>query len=156
MRTVRAFDTVWRSLIPAALILCAGPLAFVAYAAGEFGPMVAFGRADANDTIPDAWIQLPLHAGLAFLLAIGRPRGLRWLAWPPARVGLILLVVWAALLMVALVGRGITIDYPLDYVSAMLLLLLYGAALHLTFEKGAGHARALFSRLSHGFCARTR
>jgi hypothetical protein len=138
------------------LILCAGSLAFVAYASGEFGPMVAFGRRDANDAIPDAWIQLPLHAGLAVLLLIGRPRGLRWLAWAPAVVGLVLLVAWAALLTLVLVGRGITVDYPLDYGRAVLLLLLYGAAMHLTFEKGAGHARALFSRLSHGWSAHTR
>ena len=156
MRAVRAFDTVWRSLIPAALILCAGPLAYVANAAGERGPMVAFGRGDANLSIPDAWMQLPLHAGLAFLLAIGRPRGIRWLAWAAAHVGLVLLVVWAAFLTLVLVERLFAVDYPVDVGSAMLLLLLYGAALYLTFEEGAGQARALFSRLNHGWTGRTR
>lgn len=141
---------MWRSLIPAALILCAGLVAYVGEAAGEFGHLVAFGRADANAGIPIAWTQLPLHAGLASLLVIGRPRGLLWLAWVPALVGLILLVVWAAFLTFVLVDRLFTADYAVDVGSAMLLLLVYGGALYLTFEEGAGHARALFSRLSEG------
>jgi hypothetical protein len=156
VRTVGAFDTVWRSLVPAALILGAGLVAYVGDAAGDFGPMVAFGRADANAGIQYAWIQLPLHAGLAFLLLIGRPRGLLWLPWAAAGMGLILLVVWAAFLTLVLVDRLFTAVYPMALGSAILLLLLYGAALYLTFEEGAAHARRLFSRLSQGSAARTR
>jgi hypothetical protein len=146
VRAARAFDTVWRSLIPAALILGAGLIAYVIQAAGEFGPNFVYGRGDANRAIPNAWIQLPLHAGLAFLLVIGRPRGLLWLAWALGRAGLLLLVVGAAF-WTLLIGPGAVVYVGLLGLTVLLVpLLLYGVALYLTLEDGAGHARALFSR----------
>ena len=131
VRAARTFETVWRSLIPAALMLGAGLIAYVIQAAGEFGPNFAYGRADANAAIPNAWIQLPLHAGLAFLLVIGRPRGLLWLAWALGRVGLILLVVWTAF-WTLLIGPGAVVYVGLLGLTALLVpLLLYGVALYL-------------------------
>jgi hypothetical protein len=142
VRAASAFDTVWRSLIPAALIVCAGLVAYAIEAAGAFGPNFVFGRADANAAIPRAWIQLPQHAVLAFLLVIGRPRGLLWLAWAAARVGLILLLGAAAFW--ALLGVPIAaVIYVglLGLIALMIPTLLYGAAMYLTLEDGAGHAR---------------
>ena len=142
---------MWRSLTPAALILCAGLIAYVIEAAGASGPNFVYGRGDANAAIPYAWRQLPLHAGLALLLVIGRPRGLLWLAWAAARGGLILLVVWAAFLTLLLVAPTAVVYVGLLGLIVLLVPpLLYGVALYLTFEEGAGHARALFSRLSQG------
>lgn len=157
MGTARAFDTVWRSPIPAALILCAGLIAYAIEAAGEFGPNFVYGRADANAAIPNAWRQLPLHAGLAFLLVIGRPRGLLWLAWAAARGGLILLLAWAAFFTVLLTAPFAVVYVGLLGLTVLLVPpLLYGVALYLTLEDGAAHARALFSRLSQGWPVRTR
>jgi len=94
-------------------------------------------------------MQLPLHAGLAFLLAIGRPRGLVWLAWAAARVGLILLLGVAAFWTLLILGSGAVVYVGLLGLTALLVPpLLSGAALYLTLEDGAAHARALFSRLS--------
>lgn len=142
------FDTVWRSLIPAAMVIGAGLVAYAIEAAGEFGPNVVYGRADANAAIPLAWIQLPVHAGLAFLLVIGRPHGPLRLAWAAARVGLMLLVVWAAFWTFLLIETG---SVPrVGVLNSTLLtipLLLYGAALYLTLENGARHARVLFARM---------
>jgi hypothetical protein len=153
VKTVSAFDTVWRSLIPAALVVCAGLVAYAIEAAGASGPNFVYGREDANRAVPGAWMQLPLHAGLAFLLAIGRPRGLLWLAWAAARVGLILIVAWAAFLTLLLAAPpGAAVYVGLGGLAALMVPpLLYGAALYLTLKDGAGHARALFARLSQGW-----
>ena len=132
-----------RSLVTAALILCGGLVAYAGEAAGELGHLVAFGADDANAGVPYAWIQLPLHAGLATLLVIGKPRGFLWLAWAPARVVLILLVVLAAFVTLVLVTRLFTAADPVGVGSAMLLLVLYCAALYLTLEVGARRAREL-------------
>ena len=140
---------MWRSLIPAALVVCAGLVAYAIEAAGASGPNFVYGRGDANAVIPYAWRQLALHAGLAFLMVIGRPRGLLWLAWAAARGGLILLLAWAAALTLLLIGPTAVIYVGLLGLIVLLVPpLLYGVALYLTFEDGAGHARALFSPLS--------
>jgi hypothetical protein len=142
---------MWRSLVPAALIICAGLVAYLIEAAGEFGPNVVFGREDANALIPRAWIQLPQHAVLAFLLVVGRPRGLLWLAWAAARVGLILLLGSAAFWTLLGIPMAAVADVGLLGLALMIPTLLYGAAMYLTLEDGAGHARALFARLSQGW-----
>jgi hypothetical protein len=151
----QAFDTTWRSLIPAALVLCAGLVAYAIEAAGASGPNFVFGREDANASIARAWIQLPLHAGLALLLVIGRPRGWLWLAWAPARAGLILLLAWAAFLAPLVIGQGVVYVGVLGLAALMVPSLLYAAALYLTLENGARHARALLARLRQGPYART-
>ena len=149
MSSTSGFDTVWQSLIPAALIVCGGLVAYAIEGAGASGPNFAYGRADADAAMPRAWIQLPLHAGLALLLVIGRPSGLLWLAWAAARVGLILLVAWGAFWSVLLIGADAVIYVGLLGLIALLVApLLHGAALYLTLEEGAGHARALLARLS--------
>jgi hypothetical protein len=155
--TGRAYDTMWRSLIPAALIFCAGLVAYWIEAAGASGPNFVYGREDANAGIPHAWRQIPLHVGLAFLLLIGRPRGWLWLAWAAGRVGLILLVAWAAFWALLMTGSAAYIYVGLlGFITLMVPLLLYGAALYLTLEDGTGHARALFARFSRGWSAPTR
>lgn len=110
------------------MILAAGAVAYFAYAAGEAGPMVTFGRGDANHAAADAWLQIPWHSALALGVAVAGPAGIRNIAWCTSFLGTALLGLWAATLV--LLGLSSLGDYAdvLDVLVSATLLLLYGAA----------------------------
>jgi hypothetical protein len=111
-----------------AAILIAGAVAYFAYAAGEAGPMVTFGRGDANIAAEDAWLQLPLHLAVALGFAVAGPIGVRSIAWSASWLATAALGLWAAyLLMLDLGSFGDYADVP-DVVVSGILLVLYGAA----------------------------
>ena len=111
-----------------AIILAAGAVAYIAYAAGEAGPMLVFGHGDANRAAADAWLQIPWHSALALGVAVAGLTGIRNLAWRASSFGTVLLAVWAAALV--LLGLSSLGDYSdvLDVVVSASLLLLYCAA----------------------------
>lgn len=111
------------------VILVAGAVAFFSYAAGEAGPMVAFGQGDANRAAADAWQQLPLHVAVALGFAVAGSTSLRSVAWAASVVGTVFMGLWAAMLVIVLPSAlGDRADF-LDVVVAAGLVLLYGAAL---------------------------
>jgi hypothetical protein len=111
-----------------AIILAAGAVAYIAYAAGEAGPMLVFGHGDSNRAAADAWLQIPSHSVLALGVAVAGPTGIRNLAWRASFFGTALLAVWAAALM--LLGLSSLGDHSdvLDVLISASLLLLYASA----------------------------
>jgi hypothetical protein len=116
------------------LVLLAGLLAYLAYAAGDAGPMVVFGHGDANRAAAQAWQQIPIHGVLAIALAVGGPTGLRRLATAAGIAGLLLLSIWTTLL--SLLGITSFGDYSdlADVVVSASLFLTYGGVLSLTLR----------------------
>ena len=131
MRPVRNVGSV-------AAILVAGAIAYFSYAAGEAGPMVTFGRGDANIAAEDAWLQLPLHLAVALGFAVAGPIGVRTIPWAVSRIATATLGWWAAVLL--LLGLGSFGDYAdlLDLVVSAILLVLYGGVL--TLSRGSAPA----------------
>lgn len=124
-------------VVPAAIVLLAGGAAYVAYAAGDGGPMVTFGHADANNHAAEAWHQIPIHGVLAAVLALGGPSVFGRLATATGITGLVLLCMWTALL--TLLGISSFGDYSdlADVVVSTSLFLAYGGALYLTLRTEA-------------------
>jgi hypothetical protein len=118
--------------VPVVLVLLAGLVGFLAHAAGEFGPMVVFGHADANRDIPLAWVQIPLHVVLAITLAVGGPTGPRALVRLAGLVVVLLHFMWMTLLTVLVItSLGDYTDLP-DLLAPLTLALMYGGAFVLT------------------------
>lgn len=115
-----------------AAILVAGAVAYVSYAAGEAGPMVTFGRGDANIAAKAAWLQLPLHVAVALGFAVAGPLGVRGIARAVSLIATATLGLWAASLL--MLGLGSLGDYAdiLDVAVSAILLVLYGGALALS------------------------
>ncbi len=133
-------DYIWNSVVPADLVLLAGLLAYLAFAIGAQGPMVTVGHDDANRAAADAWFQIPIHLGVAALLAVGGPIGRQL-----GGLCVALLFAWMALLTVGVLLN--LSDYYTDLgdvgiVSA--ILGCYGVAAYFTYrsawqpERGAG------------------
>jgi hypothetical protein len=132
MSKVRAFK--WDRVVPSVLVLLAGLVAYLAYAAGDAGPMVVFGHGDADSHATEAWLQIPIHGVLALALVIGGPTGLRALGRAMGVAGLLLLFIWTTFL--SLLGITSFGDYSdlADVLVSTSLFLTYGGALHLTLR----------------------
>jgi len=118
-----------RRVGPAALIVVAGAIAYFSSAAGEAGPMVVFGRGDANRAAADAWQLIPLHAGIALGFTLACPIGLRRIARAASIVGTVSMALVAASLLIILPSAlGDRADV-LDMMVTAALVVLYGAAL---------------------------
>ena len=137
----------------AVLVLIAGVVAYIAYGAGENGPMVLFGRDDANKGVTDAWHQVPIHAALAGFLAFGGPRGSRLLTVAGV-TGTALLLVWAGLLIVFGVGSMADGYWRLaDLLICLVLLAAYSGALFVMLNGDRFHGVAWTSAAVSLACA---
>ena len=117
------------------MILVAGAIAFLSNSAGEAGPLVVFGRGDANRAAADAWQQIPLHVAVALGFAVAGPTGQRRIA----RAASI-----AATGFMGLIAVGLALVLPsalrdradiLDLIVSAVLALLYAAALMLSVTR---------------------
>jgi hypothetical protein len=93
-----------QTLVAISLIVVAALLSTWIHARGELGPMVTFGRSDANIAARDAWLQLPLYLALI----VGAVAGAS-LAGMLLRVAIVALggalATWALFLTFAAIGN---------------------------------------------------
>lgn len=126
--TTRARWNVWAA---ATLALGAGVLAFLGSAADVSGPMAVFAENPGHHG-RDAWIQLPLHMGIAVAILASGARYERYIPYLVAMVVLACLLLWMIFMTYAVVA-GIPQGYTerIDVAWAGSLLGAYAAAAYL-------------------------
>jgi hypothetical protein len=116
------------------LALFTGLCAYWIYAQGHDGPLLTFGRSDADILALSAWHQIPLHLAIAAGLALGLGSDRRSLGAAIAVAVAGILAAFAALLTFAAIlqfkhGVGVA-----GVVDAVTLLVLYATILALALR----------------------
>lgn len=135
-----------RQRLAAVLVLVAGAVAYVVSVSGAEGPMVVFGRRDADSLVAEAWYQIPLHIGVAVLVGASGVTGWRLI---PRVAGVTILVALAGLsALVAqsgIVRLGDNTDLA-DVAIAAVWLSLYAAAAFVAWWPAASGQEPLVAR----------